>query len=87
MFHAQFDRLRTFLSALQTAGEGELKDRFINEVIETGGTYTKPADDGWASHMFEVSLHGVSAYGSDEDEAIRNWMIAAHRQSDGYAPP
>jgi hypothetical protein len=55
-------------------------DAFFNEVMETGGTYTMPRNENWpASHLVEISLHGVSAFGMSEDEAIGNWIKQARR--------
>lgn len=52
-----------------------LKDAFMNEVIENGGTYAPPLDD--FPSFFEISLHGITANGVSELTAIRNWRIAA----------
>ncbi len=73
-----FDRLPSFLLNLECLDMAGKIDAFINEVIETGGSYVAPADnDTWASHLFEISLHSVSATGANEEEAIRNWIRAA----------
>lgn len=73
------DRLRNFLVTLETVGpEGE-KDAFANEVIETGGTYLDPQTGPRpASHLFEIQLHGISAFGPTEPDARRNWKRIAH---------
>ncbi len=75
--YAQFERIHAFLLNLECLGPEGQKDAFMNEVMENGGSYVPPAGDDWASHLFEISLHGVVAYGSSEDEAIRNWKKAA----------
>ncbi|WP_417257378.1 hypothetical protein [Celeribacter sp.] len=55
-------------------------DAFFNEVIETGGTYTTPDNETWkGSHLVEISLHGVSAFGMTEEEAISNWIQQTRR--------
>ncbi|MDO6722613.1 hypothetical protein Q4560_04995 [Celeribacter halophilus] len=55
-------------------------DAFFNEVIETGGIYTTPRNENWkGSHLVEISLHGVSAFGMTEEEAISNWIRQARR--------
>lgn len=79
-FHAQFDRLSAFLLNLECLDMAGQCDAFMNEVMECGGSYVPPAGDDWSSHLFEISLHGVVAYGSSEDEAIRNWKKAARAQ-------
>jgi len=68
----------------------ERKDAFFNETIESGGTYTIPRGENWpASHMAEISLHGISGFGASEEEAIGNWIKSAGRtlaaQSDEVA--
>lgn len=72
----QFNRLHAFLLNLECLGPEGQKDAFMNEVMECGGCYCPPANDGW-SGLFEISLHGVFACGRSEDEAIRNWIKAA----------
>jgi hypothetical protein len=81
-FHAQFERATTFLQNLERLGPAGQHDAFINEVIETGGSYIPPADDTRSSHLFEISLHGVVAYGASESEAFRNWVKAARAQTE-----
>ena len=41
----------------------------------------QPKTDGWSSHMFEIHLHGVVAFGSSEFEAFCNWKKAAQYHS------
>lgn len=65
------------LECLNTAGQ---KEAIMTEVIESGGTYVPPTRGNWSSHLFEIALHGVNAYGASEDEAIRNWKKAARAQ-------
>jgi len=79
-FHAQFERLHAFLLNLECLDVAGQRDAFMNEVIESG-TYVPSADSNGASHMFEISLHGVVAYGSSESEAIHNWKKAARAQA------
>ncbi|MBR9651888.1 hypothetical protein [Thalassovita aquimarina] len=78
--HANFARLPAFLAHLERIEPEAQKDAFVNEVMETGGTYMTPQPDTESSHMVELNLHGVVAWGSDEAEAIRNWKKAARRQ-------
>ena len=72
------ERLAAFVSGLDRIDRSDpdtLQDAFMNEVIENGGTYDPP---GSAEHcMFEISLHGIAAYGASEQIAIRNWRMAA----------
>lgn len=78
--HSHFDRLPCFLRSLDAKTAEEQAEAFMNEVIESGGTYVRPTNTNWSSHMFEVSLHHVSGFGGSEGEAIQNWIKAARRQ-------
>lgn len=72
------ERLAAFVSGLDKIVPEDtetLKDAFMNEVIENGGTYAPPHDD--QPFLFEISLHGITASGLSELTAIRNWCIAA----------
>lgn len=75
--HLLNDRLTAFLLNLECLDMAGRRDAFMNEVIETGGSYVPPADAAQSSHFFEIALHGVNAYGASEEEAIRNWTKAA----------
>lgn len=79
-FHAQFDRLRAFLLNLECLDLAARHDAFMNEAIETGGCCLPPQANTWSSHLFEIDLHGVTACGMTENEAIRNWTRAARAQ-------
>ncbi|MFW2541506.1 hypothetical protein ACN2XU_02610 [Primorskyibacter sp. 2E107] len=66
-----------------------LRDAVLNEVMETGGTWIAPTATGASSHLFELSLHGVTAFGGSVDEAIHSWRKAATRalseiEDDGF---
>ena len=76
-FHAQFDRLTALLNRLDHQSGDDRRETLANEVIETGGTWIIPDAAAGASHLVEISLHGVAAYGHSEREAIRNWIKAA----------
>jgi len=53
-------------------------DTMMNAAIETGGYYEQPrAGDNWSSHMVEIKVHHLSADGSTDAEAIRNWIRVA----------
>jgi len=72
------ERLAAFVSGLDKIDAEDtetLKDAFMNEVMENGGTYAPPHDD--QPCLFEISLHGITAHGVSELTAIRNWRIAA----------
>jgi hypothetical protein len=83
------DRLTAFLDRLQDVDRADRNDAFMNEVMENGGSYVPPAGTTTSSHLFEISLHNVSAFGATEPEAIRNWIkaanaIAAQTEDDGF---
>ena len=88
-FHAQFDRLPAFLNQIVSLDAKKQREAIMNETIEAGGTYVPPR--GEVSHLFEISLHGIAAYGAGEDEAVKNWIkIASKRvedQSSERVPP
>lgn len=70
--------LAEFLLHLETLGPEGQREAIVNEVRESGGSYTVPhPGDNWASCFVEISLLEVAAYGADEGEAIRNWKRAA----------
>ena len=75
--HLLNDRLTAFLLNLECLDIAGQKDAFMNEVMECGGSYVPPVDAAQSSHMFEIALHGVNAYGASEEETIRNWTKAA----------
>lgn len=73
------ERLAAFVAGLDQIDRSDpdaLKDAFMNEVIENGGTYqsepnTKPL-------LFGINLHGIHAVGETVAIAIRNWTMAAN---------
>lgn len=89
---ALHNRLAQFLITLECLTPDAQAEAIANEVIETGGTYCPPPpddQDAWASHMFEIQLHGISGFGHSEPEAIKSWKRAALRtcplaESDGF---
>jgi hypothetical protein len=76
--HLLTSPLANFLERLSRCGPDGHQDAFMNEVIENGGTYVPPDSIDTSSHMYELSLHNVCAYGATEAEAIRNWIISAN---------
>lgn len=78
----------TFFRRITTRAAADQMDCLINEVIETGGTYTSPDPaNNTSSHLFEISLHGVCAYGCDDHDALRNWIRAARTTLDAALIP
>lgn len=74
------NRLSRFYDHIIKIDWEDRPDAFFNEVMETGGTYTVPRSENWpASHLVEISLHRVSAFGTSEGEAIGNWINQARR--------
>lgn len=63
-------------------------DQLMGEVTGTSGTYTCPGPaEGAASHLFEITLHGVTGRGLCEPAALDDWCSAARRaitESDGF---
>ncbi len=76
MTHPPTDLTRV-IDRLRRSDAHDRADLVANEVIETGGTYTRPG--GTLSHLFEISLHGIHATGLTEEQAIDNWMKCAAR--------
>ncbi|WP_254655587.1 hypothetical protein [Sulfitobacter sp. EE-36] len=54
-----------------------LKDAFMNEVIENGGAYAEETGD--KTGLYEISLHGITACGVSEIDAIHYWIVAANK--------
>lgn len=52
----------------------ERRDAVACAVIETGGLYPFPMP---RRAQLEIQLHGLSASGMNEDQAITNWIRAA----------
>ena len=80
--HLLNNPLAEFLGQLTRYDTDCQKDAFMNAVLESGGSYVPPASTDTSSHMFEISLHNVCAYGATEAEAIRNWIKAANAVAD-----
>ncbi|SMP32017.1 hypothetical protein [Shimia sagamensis] len=78
-FQAQFTRLQQFLLSLECLDAAGQAEAFANEARETGGTLIPPSDNTGASHLFEIQLHDTFGSGSSEEEAVRNWKMAAKR--------
>lgn len=79
--HTDVERVKSFLINLEPLiGDGRT-DAFINECMETGGTYTDPKFATGATHLFEINLHGIHATGSSHEEVQRNWSKLTRRFS------
>lgn len=74
-----FDRLTVFVEHMHRLDTvEERRDAFIAEIREHGGEYVAPVPSVASPRMmFSVQLHGVHAYGEDEDDAITRWMLGA----------
>lgn len=71
------NRALAFLQNLENLSATGQHDAFINEVLESNGYFTAPKHD--RSHLWELSLHGIAASGSNEEEAIANWKRLARK--------
>lgn len=78
MMSALSHRLAAFLQNLDHMSAEGQQDAFINEVIENFGSFTPPSGD--RSHQWELQLHGITASGANEEEAIANWKRLALKQ-------
>lgn len=79
--HASLDRVNSFLANLESLRSSGRTDAFINECIETGGTYTTPQCDAGAPRLFKIVLHDIYASGANEEEAERNWTNHARSKT------
>lgn len=76
-FEAPENRLETFFESIQLLSPERVKDAFMNEIMDAGGTYAGADAEVSVSCLFEISLHEVLAYGRSEEDAIKNWLDAA----------
>jgi hypothetical protein len=72
------NRALAFLDGLEHQSATTQHDAFINETLETHGRFDPPTGD--RTHLWELELHGVSAEGLTEEEAIANWKRLAGYQ-------
>lgn len=73
-------RAARFLDHVTRLDPDEWHDAFFTETIETGGTYMIPEiQRDAASHLVEIHLHDITAYGTNEEEAQRSWIKQARR--------
>nr|WP_319250189.1 hypothetical protein [uncultured Celeribacter sp.] len=73
------NRLRRFRDRLVELDLGERFDAVQNEVIENGGTYARSREPWPAPCLYEMTLHGITAHGAGELDAISNWIKGADR--------
>ena len=51
--------------------------------LQHGGSFTIPhPNDPWASHLAELTVHGITGRGADGIEAVTDWIRAAIRVVD-----
>lgn len=77
MMDAPHNRLSAFLLNLECLSADGQMDAFVNEVMETFGRFDPPAGD--RTHRWELYLHGISADGTTEEEAMANWKRLARQ--------
>lgn len=77
MMNALHSRLPAFLMNLDCLSADGQMDAFANEVMETFGRFDPPAGD--RTHRWELDLHGISADGASEEEAMANWKRLARQ--------
>lgn len=75
----KFDRLEQMLNSLELLDKIGQHDAIINEVIETNGWFGAPRNMPSAPNgLIQITLHGVSAYGTCASEACHNWITSAN---------
>jgi len=67
-------RLGPFLDQLHHRDLNAAASQIERHVIDSGGCWMEP---GEATHLFEISLYGVTDRGIGRDEAIGNWITTA----------
>jgi hypothetical protein len=70
------------LETLELRAASGQHDFLVMAALKTGGYFHDPdRANNWDSQMVEIKAHGIFASGADRNEAIRNWMLVAARQS------
>ena len=72
---AAHSRLPAFLMNLDRLAADDHFDAFVNEIMETSGRFDTAPDGGVG--LWKLSLHGISAHGATEQEAIDSWTREA----------
>jgi len=70
-----YNRLAAFLNNLDRLAADDHFDAFVNEIMETSGRFDTAPDGGVG--LWKLRLHGISAHGATEQEAIDNWRREA----------
>jgi len=74
--------LARILETLEILGTAGRHDLLVMAALETHGYFRQPERaNNWDTQMFEIKAHDIFATGADLPEVIRNWMLAAGRQS------
>ncbi|PCJ75550.1 MAG: hypothetical protein COA53_06550 [Rhodobacteraceae bacterium] len=70
------------LGVLETLSPEAQYDRMFAAVTDTGGNWIGPNSTGRtkATHQVEIDLLGLHATGSNDEEAIHNWIGIVRRQ-------
>ncbi|MEO3479263.1 hypothetical protein AAFO90_16470 [Phaeobacter sp. CAU 1743] len=71
---------KTLAEALARRTAAERRETMANAVIEGNGSYPIVAP---LRSLVEIQLHGITATGWGEDQAIENWIKAADPQPAG----
>jgi len=67
-------RLGPFLDQLHHRDLNAAAWQIRQHVIDSGGCWMEP---GEATHLFEISLYGITDRGMGRDEAVGNWITTA----------
>ena len=75
-----FSPRHAFLRRTKARSAEGLFDTFHTEIRETFGALVPPRGDH--SPLWELTLHGITATGATEREAMANWQRIAQRHCD-----
>ncbi|SDE90866.1 hypothetical protein [Limimaricola pyoseonensis] len=79
------NRATRLVHALDRMTPEDRTEAIANEIIETGGSWQPPSDDGRS--CFTIALHGIEVFGFDAAHAAMNWHINARSAIGGWAEP
>lgn len=71
-------RFVDFLNNLGGLDMGGQVDAVMREAMETNGRFEAP--DGQISHLWEITLHGITAQAADEESVIDAWKRLARQR-------
>lgn len=81
------DPLRTFVLAIRNTPQPLLTSLIAQACRAGDGHWQEPSPGGPigrpATHLFEIQLHGQSAFGTTPQEAAQNWRTCALKQIEG----